>query len=64
MLSQVSVNQKNENTCVEELGVEYSISDGWKLLTHRVLSDPGYQCYYAHFQNKVHSNNDEWDGGS
>eukprot|EP00356_Strombidium_inclinatum_P013982 CAMPEP_0170503222 /NCGR_PEP_ID=MMETSP0208-20121228/44015_1 /TAXON_ID=197538 /ORGANISM="Strombidium inclinatum, Strain S3" /LENGTH=124 /DNA_ID=CAMNT_0010782763 /DNA_START=1259 /DNA_END=1633 /DNA_ORIENTATION=+ len=62
MLGHISVYQQNEETCVEELSIEHSISNTGLLGTASVFSNPNDELDDDQLQDNVHSNNDEGDG--
>lgn len=64
MLSDVGVNNKKQNTCVEELSVENSVGDRGELLTDGIFSDPSNKGNNACLQDEIHSNNDESNTGT
>lgn len=58
LLTQVSVDQDEKDTSVEELGDEDTVGDRRQSLTERVLSDPCDQGDNDLLQDQVESNND------
>ena len=62
VLSQVSIDQEEEKTGVEELGHKHSVSDRGEPLTVCVLTDPGNKLDDDDLQDGVEGNNDESNG--
>jgi len=59
VLSQVGINKQQQETCIEELGYENTISNGSELSRLCVLFDPGNQFNDNSLQNNIDSNNHE-----
>ena len=61
MLREVSINDQNDNTSVEELSVKYKICDCSELFTVGVLSNPLDTIDYYKSEACIDTNDDKRD---
>jgi hypothetical protein len=62
MLRGLGVHEQEQETCVEELSVEYTVRDGGLLLTLGVLTDPVHQVNDDQLKDHIHTDYNEGDG--